>query len=79
MKPDQKRIDEYINRAQEMVQRAKLVNSGQYAHGIISTINKIEFYIRKGGIETYPQLNLLHEWTMQLGGYLYSLREGILK
>lgn len=69
-----------VDRANDMLNRAKLVNAAQYAHGINSTVSWIEYYLRgvaKGEKGDYGGLEILRSKTMQLGGYLYSLKEGI--
>ena len=63
-----------------MLERARLVNKGQYAHGINSTSYGIEYTLKKieeGKAGSYYTLNELSKMVMQLGGYLYALKEGI--
>jgi hypothetical protein len=73
-------IQTAVNRAKAMLERAKVINKAQYAHGINSTIASIEWFIHrienKGG-GNYDVLNRLHDCVMKLGGYIYSLKEGI--
>lgn len=87
----QEHIDKAINRAEAMLARARIVNAGQYAHGINSTSATIECHIRsfkrrcspdfQGSPDAkgvhYDGLNILHDKVMQLGGYLYALKEGM--
>lgn len=69
-----------VDRANDMLNRARLVNAGQYAHGINSTCARVEWILRNiesGKSGAYGDLHVLQEKVMQLGGYLYALREGI--
>lgn len=69
-----------VDRATEVLNRAKVVNAAQYAHGINSTSAWIEYYLRgvaEGKKGDYQGLNILNERVMQLAGYLYALKESI--
>lgn len=80
MPPNPDHIKRELALAEEMLRRAQGINAAQYAHGINSARNSIEFYIRSLKNEpqsNYNHLNALREKTMQLGGYLYALKEKI--
>lgn len=76
-----------MRRANDLVERSKLVNMAQFAHGINSTRANVEWWLDKiakgesitdkGKPITYGDLNKLHDCVMKLGGYLYALKEGI--
>lgn len=73
-------IQAAVNLAEEMLSRAQLVNKAQYAHGINSTSSRIDYILRsikRGSSGAYGDLDVLRQYTMQLGGYLYALKEKI--
>jgi hypothetical protein len=73
-------IQTCLERAANMLHRAKTVNKAQYAHGINSTSASIEWWmerIKTGKQNDYKALNTLHDAVMKLGGYLFSLQEKI--
>lgn len=75
------RIATAVARAKEIVERAKLVNKAQFAHGISSTSANVEWWLRrieKQGGTDYDGLQKMHDSAMKLAGYLYALKEGIL-
>lgn len=74
-------IKKVTNRAKEILLRARKVNAAQYAHGINTCIANLEWFVsklEKSNFECdYDFLNRMGDEVMKLGGYLYSLKEGI--
>lgn len=74
-------IKAVVDRAKELLHRSKVVNKAQYAHGINSSSAQVDYLLRKmdkrGGGGTYAHLDDLGKATMQLGGYLYALKENL--
>jgi hypothetical protein len=73
-------IKAVVDRANEIIQRAKLVNGAQYTHGINSTMSSIEYRLReleKGAKWDYEKLNSVGSKVMQLAGYLFALQNNI--
>lgn len=80
----QELFEKVTDRAERMLARALGVNMAQYSHGINSTRSTIEWHLKD--FQSKPptswdvdrdRIEKLSNATMKLGGFLYSLAEGL--
>lgn len=79
-----KNLEIVVNQADSMIIRAELVNKAQYTHGINTTIGNLKYWVRvikESPPEDYNHwrkaIDIISDYSLKLGGYLYRLKEGI--